>query len=83
MAKSKKMPENGNINPYNKREDINAEKAMKSTHKGVKPVAKDTNKTRRTETKARLVGVTEKAATPKSHLKKDMKKNLGGMKTKK
>ena len=83
MPKSKKMPENGNVNPYNKREDKNAEKDMKSTIKGVKPVAKDTNKTRRTETKARLVGVTEKAATPKSPLKKDMKKNLGAMKTKK
>ena len=80
MAKSKKMPENGNVNPYNKREVKNEEKAMKATNKGVKPVAKDTNKTRRPETRARLIGVTEKAATPKTRIKADMKKNLGGKK---
>jgi hypothetical protein len=63
-------------NPYNKREDKNAKKAMESTERGVKPVAKDTNKTRRTETKSRLLGVTEKKATPKSNLKRDMKKPM-------
>lgn len=35
------------VNPYNKREDKNAKKAFSETEKGVKPVAKDTNKTRR------------------------------------
>lgn len=47
MKASKKMPENGNVEPYNKREVKNDKKAMASTKKSVKPVAKDTNKTRR------------------------------------
>jgi len=34
-------------NPYNKRETKNAKKAFARTAKGVKPVARDTNKTRR------------------------------------
>jgi hypothetical protein len=34
-------------NPYNRRETKNAKKAFARTIKGVKPVAKDTNKTRR------------------------------------
>jgi len=36
--------------PYNKREDKNMNKAYAKTEKGVKPVAKDTNKTRRKNT---------------------------------
>jgi len=34
-------------NPYNVREDKDANKAFARTKSGVKPVAKDTNKTRR------------------------------------
>jgi hypothetical protein len=34
-------------NPYNQREERVTEKAFKSVAKSVKPVAKDTNKTRR------------------------------------
>jgi hypothetical protein len=34
-------------NPFNKREDKNAKKAVARTNNMVKPVAKDTNKTRR------------------------------------
>ena len=34
-------------NPYDKREDKNTKKAIAGNEKGVKPVAKDTNKTRR------------------------------------
>jgi len=34
-------------NPYNKREVKDAKKAFGKTNKTVKPVAKDTNKTRR------------------------------------
>jgi len=64
------------VNPYNKREEKNAKAAFARTESTVKPVAKDTNKTRRKETKARIVGVTEKAATPKSNLKRDMKKPI-------
>lgn len=37
----------GNVNPYNKRQVKNAKKAFSKTEKTVKPVAKDTNKTRR------------------------------------
>jgi hypothetical protein len=33
--------------PYDRREEAITEKAFKSTEKSVKPVAKDTNKTRR------------------------------------
>jgi hypothetical protein len=69
-------------NPYNKREDKNNKKAFAETEKSVKSVAKDTNKTRRTETKKDRIGVTEKAATPKTRIKTDMKNNLG-MKNKK
>lgn len=35
------------VTPYNKREVSNAKKAFNRTEKSVKPVAKDTNKTRR------------------------------------
>jgi len=35
------------VNPYNKREMKNDRKAFNKTEKTVKPVAKDTNKTRR------------------------------------
>jgi len=35
------------INPYDKRKVKNSKKAKDETEKGVKPVAKDTNKTRR------------------------------------
>lgn len=34
-------------NPYNRKEDKNDKKAFANTNKTVKPVAKDTNKTRR------------------------------------
>jgi len=34
-------------NPFNKREDKNAKKAFAKTKSDVKPVAKDTNKTKR------------------------------------
>jgi hypothetical protein len=63
-------------NPYNKREDKVAKKAFETTEKGVKPVAKDTNKTRRKETRARIVGPTVKTEKPKSNLKKDMRKPI-------
>jgi hypothetical protein len=38
------------INPYEKRKVSNAKKAFSKTIKTVKPVAKDTNKTRRKNT---------------------------------
>jgi DNA-nicking Smr family endonuclease len=37
-------------NPYNKRGDVDDKKAFKNTEKSVKPVAKDTNATRRKDT---------------------------------
>jgi hypothetical protein len=36
--------------PYNKREEANTDKSYKDANKSVKPVAKDTNKTRRKNT---------------------------------
>lgn len=64
--------------PYDRREEAVTKKAFKSVEKSVKPVAKDTNKTRRKETKARLVGDTVKALKPKGSLKKDMHKSMKG-----
>lgn len=54
------------INPYNRREVKDDKKAMASTERGVKPVAKDTNKTRRKETMKRKEGPTVKAVKPKA-----------------
>jgi len=45
-------------------------KAFEGVEKSVKPVARDTNKTRRTSTKARKVGVTVKKELPVSSQKK-------------
>jgi len=62
--------------PYNRREEKGMDKAFKSVQQGVKPVAKDTNKTRRKETTSRLVGETVKKVKPTSNLKKVMKKPI-------
>lgn len=56
----KKMPENGNVEPYNMREVANDKRAMASTKKSVKPVAKDTNKTRRKIVKPGVLKKTHK-----------------------
>lgn len=74
--KKEKLPVNGNVNPYDAREVKSAKKAMASTKKSVKPVAKDTNKTRRKETKARITGPTVPDEKPKTNLKKDMKRPI-------
>jgi len=62
--------------PYDRRGEKVTDKAFKSVERGVKPVAKDTNKTRRKTTRARIVGETVKTEKPKSNLKKDMKKPI-------
>lgn len=64
--------------PYQRRHEKVTEKAFKSVEKGVKPVAKDTNKTRRKETRARIVGATVKKERPVTNLKRDMRRNMGG-----
>jgi hypothetical protein len=64
--------------PYDNREEKTTKKAIAGTEKGVKPVAKDTNKTRRKETRKRKVGETVASVKPKSNLKKDMKKSMRG-----
>ena len=76
MKKSSKMPVSGNVEPYQKREVKDDKKAMASTNKSVKPVAKDTNKTRRKETMKRKEGPTVPDAKPKSRLKRDMKRPI-------
>lgn len=63
--------------PYLRREEKDTSKAFKSVERSVKPVAKDTNKTRRKTTKARIVGDTVKKEKPMSNLKRDMKKPMG------
>lgn len=65
-------------NPFNRRAEEIKKKAFKSVEKSVKPVAKDTNKTRRKETKERKTGPTVADVKPKSNLKKDMKKSMKG-----
>jgi hypothetical protein len=54
------MPENGNVEPYQKREVKDDKRAMASTKKSVKPVAKDTNKTRRKDVKPGVLKTTRK-----------------------
>lgn len=72
--KSKKSTPKSDLNPYDRREEKITSKAFKSVEKSVKPVAKDTNKTRRKITKKRIVGQTVPTVKPKSNLKKDMSK---------
>jgi hypothetical protein len=64
--------------PYNRRAEKDTKKAFKAVGKSVKPVAKDTNKTRRVTTKKRIVGETVKNVKPVSNLKKDMKRPIKG-----
>ena len=63
-----------NKSPYLRREDKDTDKAFKSVAKSVKPVARDTNKTRRKETKARKVGDTVKEEKPVVNLRKALSK---------
>jgi len=52
-------------NAFNRQEQAVAKKAMKSVEKSVKPVAKDTNKTRRKVVKPTVVGTrSPKAGSP-------------------
>lgn len=64
--------------PYDRHSEEVTKKAFKSVDKSVKPVAKDTNKTRRKTTKARITGPTVPAVKPVSSLKKAMKKPIRG-----
>jgi hypothetical protein len=66
------------VNPYNKREEADKKKAFASTKRTVSEVAKDTNKTRRKETRERIVGDTAPNTKPRTDLKKDMKKSMRG-----
>lgn len=65
MRKRKPMAKEDK-SPYNRRSEKIDEKAFKSVNKSVKPVARDTNKTRRANTKARRVGPTVKVELPVS-----------------
>lgn len=65
-------------NPFNRRGDKITEKAFKSVNKSVDPVSKDTNKTRRKTTRARIVGETIEKVKPISNLNKSMKKSMKG-----
>ena len=65
MKKKEKLPVNGNVDAYSKREVKADKKAMASIAKSVKPVAKDTNKTRRKETKERIAGPLSNVKKPK------------------
>jgi len=60
--------------PYMRREEKDTAEAFKSVERGVKPVAKDTNKTRRKETMARKEGHTVARVKPTSNLKKVLSK---------
>ena len=71
---SRRGPKKAQAVPYNKREAKIEKKAIASTEKSVKPVAKDTNKTRRKTTNKRITGPTLPKVKPVSNLKKDLKK---------
>lgn len=65
-------------NPYMRRPEKDTKKAFAASTKPVKPVAKDTNKTRRKTTKSRIIGAdAKKIEKPGSTLKRDMKKPMG------
>lgn len=66
--------------PYKKRSGELTTKAFAAVEKSVKPVAKDTNKTRRPETRERKLTNDQPKVKPVSPLKKDMKRNLGARK---
>ena len=70
--KKEKRPVNGNVEPYNDRNVGNSKKAFASTEKSVKPVAKDTNKTRRKMVKPTAYG--DKIPKPGSPVVKPTKK---------
>lgn len=59
--------------PYDRRGEKITDKAFKSVNKSVKPVAKDTNKTRRKTTRVRIVGETVPTEKPRSNLRKVLK----------
>jgi hypothetical protein len=50
--------------PFNKKEVKNDSKAFKNTEKSIKPVAKDTNKTRRKDTLLPLKNAVKKKTKP-------------------
>ena len=63
--KKPKLPSAGNVQPYNREQYAKANRAMASTEKSVKPVAKDTNKTRRKPVKPTEYGTkSPKAGSP-------------------
>ena len=75
--KPKKSASKLDKSPYDRRSEKVTAKAFKSVEKSVKPVARDTNKTRRKETKARIVGDTVPTEKPRSNLKAVIKKIKG------
>jgi hypothetical protein len=76
MRKPKKSTAKLDKSPYDRRGEKITSKAFKSVEKSVKPVAKDTNKTRRKTTKARIVGDTVPTEKPRSNLKKVLSKTM-------
>jgi len=62
--------------PFMRREEKDTKKAFKSVAKSTKPVAKDTNKTRRKETMKRKEGPTVPNVKPHSSVKKELKKPI-------
>lgn len=62
--------------PYNRRGEKITKRAFESVDQSVKPVAKDTNKTRRKTTRARIVGETVPEVNPHSDLKAVLKRAI-------
>ncbi len=73
-GKERKSKLKADRSPYMRREEKDTDKAFKSVERGVKAVAKDTNKTRRPETRERKIGATVAAVKPVSNLKKVLSK---------
>jgi hypothetical protein len=74
--KPKKSEAKLDKDPYSRRSEKITDKAFKSVEKSVKPVAKDTNKTRRAPSRKRLVGDTVPNVKPTSNLKKVLQKAI-------
>lgn len=74
--KSKRNKNSLDRNPYDRREEKIADKAFKSVSQSVKPVSKDTNKTRRKTTRSRIMGETVPSVRGVDSMKKVMKRPI-------
>jgi hypothetical protein len=75
-ARKKQAKASKDKNPLERRNEKVTADGFKSVERSVKPVAKDTNKTRRKSTLARKESANATVEKPGSTLKRDMKKPM-------